>query len=326
MAHRSRILAALAAIILIGTPVFAATPSVHGFARPSLPSHPDTSHGFAKPHVPPPSESDLAPQPQAHGFVKPQLQSPQGTGFAKPGTTTATAAPRLISPPRSVVDSTIAKGQSKTALAQFDADRQKYKAPPVGGFQTPQAAQQSPVWRQYGARWGSADDYYAARRAAQSRLPPQAAIYYTAPPVWVSAGPPSYGPFSSHFLGGVLLGMAGTLAYDQWAYSHHTDPAYIQWHEDMERQAEDNAELRDKLNTLDARVADLQAQNAPVTDKLPDDVDPSLVVAPETVMMATSKAGFRWWLWVPLILIGGAAAFIGASLLVANNRRKGSYA
>ena len=332
MAHRSRTLAILAALILVATPVSATTPAVHGgFAKPSLPTyHPPSVQGFTKPHLAPPSETDLAPK-TGQGFTKPQQPQSGGSGFGftKPGTTpgaTVTGTPRLITPPRSVVDSTIAKGQSRTALAQFDADRQKFKAPPVGGFTTPGAARQSPVWQQYGTRWRSADDYYAARRAAERRLPPQAAIYYTAPPVWVSSGPPSYGAFSSHFLGGVLLGMAGSLAYDQWAYSHRTDPAYIEWHEDMERQAADNAELRDKLATLDAKVTELQEQNAPVTDKLPDDVDPSLVVAPETVMMATTKSGINWWLWVPLTLILLLLAFAGTSIMIARNRARGSYA
>jgi len=342
MAHRNRILTILAALtLLVGMPAEAAsTSSNSGFSKPSIstpstrapsptPSYhapPPSSHGFTKP-APPPDEMGLVPRTQSQGFSKPSPPpaSTGNSGFTKPGAT-PTATPRLTSPPRSVVDATIAKGQSKSALAQFDAERQRYKAPPVGGFTTPAAAQQSPVWRQYGTRWRSADDYYAARRQAEGRLPAPARVYYSQPPAWVSAGPPSYGAFSSHFLGGVLLGMAGTLAYDQWAYSHHTDPAYMQWHEDMERQAQDNAELRDKLATLDARVADLQTQHAPVTDKLPDDVDPSLVVAPETVMMATTKSGINWWVWVPLTLIVLFLAFIGASIMIAHNRGKGSYA
>jgi len=227
-----------------------------------------------------------------------------------------------VAPQQSEADRAISRGQSKQAYQQFIAEQNKFKAPPVAAPVSQQAAQASSAWRQYGGtnRWGTADQYYAQRQQALTRVPTTVNNYYSNPPAWVSNGPPSYGGWSSNFLGGVLLGAAGTMAYDMWAYSHRSDPGYIAWHRDMERQAQDNAELREKLTTLDTRVADLQAKNTPVSDKLPNDIDPALVVAPDTVMLATAKSGTNWWIWGPIMLGLGGIAFLGVCVAIARHR------
>jgi len=245
-------------------------------------------------------------------------------------TTTATTDRRVIPPASPVIaseaDKAIARGQSKQAYQQFLTEQNKFKTPPVAAPVNRQTAQQSSVWRSYGttasgARWTSADDYWAARNRALTTMPRTVNNYYTNPPVWVRNGPPSYGGFSSNFLGGVLLGAAGTALYDSWAYSHRTDPGYIAWHRDMERQAQDNDELRQKLTLLDTRVAELEAQKAPVSDKLPNDIDPSLVVAPDTALLATANEGTNWWIWGPVGLILALGTFMVICVVVARNRR-----
>lgn len=260
------------------------------------------------------------------GFVAPptapQNQQRQG-GFAAPGSTAS--GPPAAAPPvnRSAADTAISRSQSAAALSQFRADQNKFKAPPAAPPPTQQAAQQSNAWRSYGAnRWNTADDFYAARRRAEARLPPQINNYYQSPPVWVRNGPPSYGSWAAPFLGGLLLGGIGTKAYDSWAYSHWNDPGVTQWRADMERQAQDNTELREKMDALNAKVAELQAQNAPKTDKLPDDIDPSLVVAPETAMLATAHSGTNWWVWGPLIAIMSIGGFLALCVWVSRNRQR----
>jgi hypothetical protein len=114
--------------------------------------------------------------------------------------------------------------------------------------------------------------------------------------------------------------MAGTRLYDQWAYSHWNDPGVQAWREDMSRQAQNDAELRAKLDTLNAKVTELQAQKAPVTEALPEGIDPSLVVAPRTVMLATASSGFNWWwIGVPVLIL---VILVLLSLKIANDRRR----
>ena len=152
-------------------------------------------------------------------------------------------------------------------------------------------------------------------------MPPQINNYYQSPPAWVRNGPPSYGSWAAPFLGGLLLGGIGTKAYDMWAYSHWNDPGVMQWRTDMERQAQDNTELREKMDALNAKVAELQAQNAPKTDKLPDDVDPSLVVAPETAMLATASSGTHWFTWI-MVAILSIVGFLALCVWVSRNRQR----
>jgi hypothetical protein len=57
----------------------------------------------------------------------------------------------------------------------------------------------------------------------------------------------------------------------------------------MMAQAENDAEVRARMAALDAQVQqDVQANVTVDENALPNDVDPSLVVAPDTVLMATS--------------------------------------
>lgn len=80
---------------------------------------------------------------------------------------------------------------------------------------------------------------------------------------------PMYGAWNGFFLG-MLLSNALQPSYYNWAYSHYNDPGYIAWHQDMEQQAQNNAELRAQLSQLDNKVDSLRAQNTPKTNALPD--------------------------------------------------------
>jgi len=320
--------------------------SRYGFTKPpaATPTTPtpqpqgDTRFGFTKPPAATPPTTPTpppTPQPQGDtrfGFTKPPAATPtppptpqpQGDtrfGFTKPGTTPTVVQPAPTAVSRSAADQAIIKGQSKSALAQFDADQKRYTAPPIAAPTTPQAAKQSPLYQQYGNRWNSADDYLAARRASEARLPPQVHVYYQNPPQWVSQGPPAFGNLSAGFMG-AALGMIGTSAWDNWMYSHRRDQDYMEWHRYMQQKAETDPDVQAKLSRLDTRIAELEAEKAPVTNALPDGVDPSLVVAPHTVLLATASSGSHWWWWVPIILLLLVGGFILLSLRVAANRRR----
>lgn len=71
---------------------------------------------------------------------------------------------------------------------------------------------------------------------------------------------PSYGNISSFFLG-MLLAKATEPSYYNWAYAHYNDPSYIQWHREMEAQAQTNSNLQAQLSALDAKVEYLKISN-----------------------------------------------------------------
>ena len=88
----------------------------------------------------------------------------------------------------------------------------------------------------------------------------------------------SYGHLSSFFLG-MLLAKATEPSYYNWAYAHYDDPSYIQWHREMEAQAQNNANLQSQLAMLDAKVEELKISNAnPATL---NKADPDLETGPE---------------------------------------------
>ncbi len=67
----------------------------------------------------------------------------------------------------------------------------------------------------------------------------------------------------------------------------------------MMAQAQSDADVKARMDALDAKVTALQTQNVVVDpNQLPDNVDPSMVVAPETAMLATSDDSHSWGVWI----------------------------
>lgn len=94
--------------------------------------------------------------------------------------------------------------------------------------------------------------------------------HYYSVPSYYSPPHDHYGLFSGMFLG-MMLSHAMEPSYYNWAYSHYNDPSYIAWHQDMMAQAQNNAELRQQLGELDAKVDSLRNQNAPVNQNVIQD-------------------------------------------------------
>lgn len=279
-----------------------------------------------------PQNNDTSPATTTGSITRPGAATPATTSsITRPGTVTGSAQPTVAQrAPPSAVDQAIARGQSKTALTAFRADQEKFKNPPIGVPESQQAARASPVYQRYGSGWRSADDYYASRNAALQRMPPDRAIYWREPPIYVREARPAYGPYSGLFLGS-LLGAGAIMAIDsahastqaQWAYSHYNDPGYRQWHDDMIAQAaaRNDDELRQRIAALDNQVADLKAKNAPTSEALPEGVDPSLVVAPHTVVMATTPEGSSHS-WITILVITMLVVIVVLVLILLSRRRR----
>jgi hypothetical protein len=145
----------------------------------------------------------------------------------------------------------------------------------------------------------------------------------------VSNSGPSYGWLSSAFLGGVLLDRIMQPGYAPYAYSLANSPDaqtradYAQWHQDMMQQAQDNADLRAKMQVFDDQIAKLKTENAATTAPLPTDLDPSIVVAPGTAAQATvsSSHWLAWTFGIIVFLVVAGAGFILICLKISERRR-----
>src|SRR3954447_13980917 len=108
---------------------------------------------------------------------------------------------------------------------------------------------------------------------------------------------PSFGVWNGLFLW-FLLDNLTRPGYGEFFYNHQDDPGYQQWRAEAERLARDNADVREKLDTLDRQVAAQQGQPRD-PDYLPADTPPEVAVAaredartPSTAYAAGGEGGF----------------------------------
>lgn len=123
----------------------------------------------------------------------------------------------------------------------------------------------------------SYDNYYAGRDQYYGgmgwRTPGYAFMSY-----------PSFGMWDALFMWSMLDMMSSRRHYAM-AHHHANDPGYKEWRGEAERLAEDNEELRAKLDELDKQVATLEGTPRD-PDFLPPGVTPQIALAAEVVATA----------------------------------------
>lgn len=123
----------------------------------------------------------------------------------------------------------------------------------------------------------SYDNYYAGRDSYYGgmgwRTPGYAFMSY-----------PSFGMWDALFMWSMLDMMSSRRHYAM-AHHHANDPGYKEWRGEAERLAEDNAELRAKLDELDKQVATLEGTPRD-PEYLPPGVTPAIALAAEVVATA----------------------------------------
>ena len=95
---------------------------------------------------------------------------------------------------------------------------------------------------------------------------------------------PSFGMWDALFMWSMLDMMSSRRHYAV-AHHHANDPGYQEWRGEAERLAEDNAELRAKLDELDRQVATLEGTPRD-PEYLPPGVTPAIALAAEVVATA----------------------------------------
>ena len=308
-----RFLAIIAAALLLLTPVLAgpgrggggsssSSRSSGSSSKPSAPSSPSKSYG---------SFSSKPSTPQA---TKPSGYGSFGNKAAQP----VTARPQAQAAWARSQQATSAAASSKAELAKF-------KAPPTPA-PAPAAVAASPVFsRTVTVTRPTYQTYVIQRQGYYSAYHPSPYVYSYAP---------RYGMWDAMFMWMMLDNMNSSMYYH-----HRNDADYMAWRADAERQAQNDAAVKAKLQQMDQKIKELEAQKTPVNPAyMPEGVDPSVAMAQDVAEQslqheqpAPNPDAVDWtqprrveetsytWLWW---LIGiGVAIAIGALIWTNRPRR-----
>jgi hypothetical protein len=277
------------------------TRSSSGYTRsaPSAPSASAPTSSFtprSNAFSAPPSAIETPAAPRAPMSAGGYTRSPQTSSqdrAASPATA-ATAAPMGLG--ASASDRSYSEQQQSANMARLRAARD---APPAVAAAAPT---RSP--------WGTgtpSSAYYS--RAVPPPNPTQNTFY-----VEHHYYPPSYAYHDYGMMNGVftyyMLSHLGDNGGSSYFYNHYDDPGYRAWRADADRQAQDNAQLRQQLADLDARLAQQQGQPRD-PNYVPPGV-PSVVAAANPVQMDAATAQHPakkhghglLWLVLGLIVLG----------------------
>ena len=201
---------------------------------------------------------------------------------------------------------------SSNSLNAYQAERSGSTRPPQPVAAA--AVRGNPTYTNASRAWGGNVDTYYSRRTTVITT-----YHSSYPGVFVvSRGLyPNYGIYDSGFLTGMFMGYMGAsmIHNASWLASQQSQPWYPNYRADLERQAQTNAELRDKIATMDAEIARQRASgNVAHPGTLPQGVDPAFAMAPEAVIAAAPdrSTGNPTWVW--LLVVMGAS--IGGGLVV----------
>lgn len=243
-----------------------ATRSYHAASTYSTPR----SGGYSAPRS---SPGYSAPRPASPGYSSPGYAPPRPSGgySAAPGyrPPSSAAAPAGT---RSAGDAALARRSSAGAYTSYRATQTQFRAasaPPPRPPANSVFAHVQPV-PSYSVLVTHRNAYYSGWGYV-----PQPFIYGYAP---------HFGIWDAIFIWS-LASAASNAAQADWFYHHQYDPGYVDWRRQADQEAQQNAELRQQLATIDQRVATLEAQNAPRDPNyLPPGADPSVALAAENVV------------------------------------------
>jgi hypothetical protein len=133
-----------------------------------------------------------------------------------------------------------------------------------------------------------------------------------APPPF-NIGNRNFGIWDGLFLWALLSNLNRPGAGD-WFHNNQNDPGYQEWRREAERQAQDNADLRQKLDELDRQLKEREGQPR-TPGALPPDVPPDVAEAQPTrtpdLGNAGNDAGSGGGFLLPALAIGvGGVAFL----------------
>jgi hypothetical protein len=273
-------------------------PSAGGYSRPSVPSvrRPSIGGGYTAPRTPSTSG----------GYSRPSLD-----GYASP------RRPSAVPPSSSPGDQAISRQNSGSALDRYLGEQrrqQQQAARPPAPAQPPPAVPSSP-WSASRQRTPSVGGYgggggWFGGSGGGNRSGWYANRGWSAPP-YAYRSAPSFGIWDGLFLW-FMLDTLTRPGHADFFHNHQNDPGYREWRTEADRLAQDNAELRAKLDQLDRQVETRQGQPRD-PDYLPPDAGRDVALAPEAQAAQgnteSGQAGLGGGILF-VVVIGGGALFL----------------
>lgn len=240
-----------------------------------------SSGGYAKPGAAPATSSGGYAKPGA-AAASPSVQAPaagvsSSGGYAKPGAAAmAPAPPPPARPAATGFDRGAERQLSSQSYNRYRAEQDRFKAPAQGTLTGSSDYAHNPLYGANAGRYRSYDQAYAERDMWRGSHP------WMAPP-YAYRSAPSFGMWDALFLW-MVLDKINEPSHAAVAYNNANDPGFQAWRAEANRLAADDAELKAKLDVMDAKLTAMQGQpRQPGT--LPPDVPASVALAP-AVMVA----------------------------------------
>ena len=263
-------------------------------AAPASKPASSSSSGFSSSGA---SKSPTASSSSSSGDSTKSSFSSSGNSPASVKTATGVAATKTSL--QKQADTSIKKERAQQSLNNYNAERQKYQAPPSTVASSPQT--QTAVFNTMQSGAGSPrvvtiNRYYTYRDDFYGR-------YNYSTPLWAYRSAPSFGMWDAMFLW-FMLDNIHDRQYSSMYYHHQNDPAMQAWRREADNLARDNAELRAKLAALDS--SQTQFANVPRDSSyLPQDVGVAALSSEKAEqMLAREKSGSSWlsvFFWMGVI-------------------------
>ncbi|WP_247890154.1 DUF2491 family protein [Azospirillum brasilense] len=240
-----------------------------------------SSGGYSRPSVRTPSFStrsapSRAPSTGSGGYSRPQ----SGPSFGSPGGV-----------PSGGGDLGVSRRSSGEALDRYRAQQQQRERTPPVAAPPPRSGSGSASGAGWGGGWqggGGSGAGWGQRRTGG--YGPGGWYGGWRPPGWAYGSRPSFGLWNGLFLW-FLLDNLSRPGYADWFHNHQGDPGYAEWRAEAERRAQDDPDLRRRLDDLDTR---LRAQEDRPRDPgyLPPDIPRDVAqAAPETPSAPEESTG-----------------------------------
>jgi hypothetical protein len=225
-----------------------------------------SSSGYSAPRMAAPSPS-IAPRSSGGYSAPPGSSAGSSSGYRAPISRSAGPAGT-----RSGSDAMMGRHAATTAYTSYRATQSNFRA-----------AAAPPVRPPTGSMFA-----HAQRAPSYSVLVVHRNSYYSswgyAPPPYLYGYAPHFGMWDAIFLWS-MASAASNAAQADWFYHHQYDPGYVDWRRQADIEAQQNAELRGQLATIDQRVATLESQNAPRDPNyLPPGADAQVALAAENIV------------------------------------------
>ncbi len=212
-------------------------------------------------------------------------------GYSRPSPSTSRPA---WTPPSSAGDRSFSQDRSGAAFNNYRTQQDNARQQREYAPSTPQPQRQYPQ--------------YTSRQSGPDRSGWFSNRGWSAPPTAYFGGNRSFGVWDGLFLGAMLSNL-GRTGSGEFFHNNQNDPGYQQWRAEADRQAQDNADLRAKLDDLDRQLAERDSQPR-TPGALPPDVPPEVAKAPPTRTPGIPNGGGSGWVWVVLLAGGGGIAYL----------------